>query len=72
MPRCVRTSGNPRLMETNDRRRKAETESAGTLIGSISFLDLGLLPGNQSQDGDGRELLAKQTGISLPPPPGVC
>lgn len=72
MPRCVRTSGNPRVMETNDRRRKAETESAGTSIGSVSFLDLGLLPGNQPQDGDGRELLAKQTGISLPPLPGEC
>lgn len=72
MPRCVRTPGNPRLMETNDIRQRAETEHSGTSTELASFLDLGLLPGNQPQDGDGRELLAKQTGISLPPPPDEC
>lgn len=67
----------PQGWGNNDRRGKAETvwcfpEKAETLSRSASFLDLTLPSGNQLQDGDGRELLAKQRGTSLPPPPGKC
>lgn len=66
----------PQGWGNNDRREKAETvwcfpENPETLSKQVSFISGPGTAIRKSAPGwDGRELLAKQSGTSLPPPPG--